>query len=129
MIERNYEFQSSQESSKDPTYLIRSMANRNISESHLCFQGKLQKSVVSNWRPSAKVWTGPEFISECVNSCMSLTEKAPAFGSWWGFPGGSEGAGDPSSVPGLGRSPGEGKWQPIPVFLPGEYHGQRSLEG
>ena len=20
-------------------------------------------------------------------------------------------------------------WQPIPVFLPGEFHGQRSLEG
>ena len=46
-----------------------------------------------------------------------------------GFPGGSEGAVDPSSIPGLGRSPGEGKWQPTPVFLPWEYHGQRSLAG
>ena len=35
--------------------------------------------------------------------------------------------GDPSSIPGSGRSPGEGKWQPTPVFLLGEFHGHRSL--
>ena len=51
------------------------------------------------------------------------------------FPGGSDSkesscnAGDPDSIPGLGRSPGEKKWQPMPVFLPGEAHGQRSLAG
>ena len=28
--------------------------------------------------------------------------------------------GDLGSVPGLGRSPGVRKWQPTPVFLPGE---------
>ena len=53
-----------------------------------------------------------------------------------GFPNGSgdkESArdagdtGDPGSIPGLGRSPGGGKWQPTPVFLPGEFHGQRNL--
>ena len=33
------------------------------------------------------------------------------------------------SIPGLGRSPGGGNWQPAPVFLPGESHGQRSLVG
>ena len=45
-------------------------------------------------------------------------------------------AGDLGSIPGLGRSPGEGnsfpwrrKWQPTPVFLPGESHGRRSLMG
>ena len=99
----------------------------------------------------------------------------------WGFPGGSDvkasacNAGDPGSIPGLGRSPAEGnaihsstlawkipwmgepdrlqsmgsqrvrhdwetslsfcnsfwrrKWQPTPVFLPGESHGQRDLVG
>ena len=36
-------------------------------------------------------------------------------------------AGDASSTPGLGRSLGEGKWQPTPVVLPGKSHGQRSL--
>ena len=51
-----------------------------------------------------------------------------------GFPGESDGkesacnAGDPGSVPELGRSPGE-EWLPTPVYLPGEFHGQRSLVG
>ena len=45
------------------------------------------------------------------------------------FPGGSHGkesgcnAGDPGLNPGLGRSPEDGKWQPTPVFLSGEFHG------
>ena len=56
---------------------------------------------------------------------------------WWlpgileqGFPGGSDGkesacnVGDLGSVSWLRRSPGS--WQPTPVFLPGEFHGQRS---
>ena len=37
-------------------------------------------------------------------------------------------AGDLGLIPGLGRSL-EKKWQPTPVFLPGESHRQRSLEG
>ena len=50
-------------------------------------------------------------------------------------PGGSEvkasawNAGDPGLISGLGSSPGEGKWQPTPVLLPGESHGGRSLVG
>ena len=49
-----------------------------------------------------------------------------------GFPGDSvvknpsPNAGDAGSIPGSGRSPGEGNWQPAPVFLPGKSHGQRS---
>ena len=34
---------------------------------------------------------------------------------------------DPGSIPGLRRPHGEGKYQPTLVFLPGEFHGQRSL--
>ena len=39
--------------------------------------------------------------------------------------------GDTASIPGSGRSPGEGKWAPpsSKKFLPGEFHGQRSLVG
>ena len=37
-------------------------------------------------------------------------------------------AGDPSSIP-RSEDPLEGAWQPTPVFLPGESHGQRSLVG
>ena len=53
----------------------------------------------------------------------------------WGLPGSSDGkesactAGDPGSVPGLGRFFGEGNGKPTPMFLPGESHGQRSLAG
>ena len=55
-----------------------------------------------------------------------------------GFPGGSVvknllakagDTGDVGSIPRWGRSPRERKWQPTPVFLPGEFHGQRSLGG
>ena len=37
---------------------------------------------------------------------------------------------DMGSIPGLGRSLGEIRsWKPTLVFMPGESHGQRSLEG
>ena len=51
-----------------------------------------------------------------------------------GFPGTSDGresvcnVGDLVSIPGLRRSPGEGNGLPTPVFLPGEFHGQRNLQ-
>ena len=51
------------------------------------------------------------------------------------FPGGSEvkafacNVGDLGSIPGSGRSPGEGNGNPTLVFLPGESHGWRSLVG
>ena len=38
-------------------------------------------------------------------------------------------AGDAGSIPGSGRVPGEGKWQPTPVFLPEKSHGERNLVG
>ena len=37
-------------------------------------------------------------------------------------------AGDPGSIPGQ-EDPLEGAWQPTLLFLPGEFHGQRSLVG
>ena len=59
-----------------------------------------------------------------------------------GFLGDSDGkestnnAGDLDSIPGSERSPGERNgfsipeyWDTTPVCLPGEFHGQRSLEG
>ena len=38
---------------------------------------------------------------------------------------------DAGLIPGWERSPGGSlvAWQPTPVFLPGEFHGQRSLMG
>ena len=36
---------------------------------------------------------------------------------------------DMGSIPRLGKIPWRRAWQPTPVFLPGEFHGQRSLAG
>ena len=52
-----------------------------------------------------------------------------------GFPCGSAGkesacnVEDLGSIPGMGRSPGEGKGLPAPVFWPGEFHGLYSPWG
>ena len=52
-----------------------------------------------------------------------------------GFPGGSEvkasarNEGDPGFNPWVRKIPWRRKWQPTPVFLPGESHGRRSLVG
>ena len=49
---------------------------------------------------------------------------------YWSFSGGSDGKesarneGDIGLIPGLGRIPWRREWQPTPVFLPGEFHGQ-----
>ena len=59
--------------------------------------------------------------------------KAVCCVMWENYPGGSDGkasacnAGDPGLIPGSGRSPWGRKWQPTPVLLPGQSHGQRSL--
>ena len=51
------------------------------------------------------------------------------------FSSGSDGkesacnAGDSSSIPGLGKIPWKREWLPTLVFLPGNFHGQRSLVG
>ena len=68
-----------------------------------------------------QVWHASHFVSIYIKSR--------------GFPVGSDGkesvcnAGDLSLIPGLGRSPGGGNGSPLQVFLPGEFHGQRSLAG
>ena len=55
-----------------------------------------------------------------------------------GFPHGSKiknppanagDVGDAGSIPESGRLPGGGDDYPTPVFLPGKFHGQRSLVG
>ena len=52
-----------------------------------------------------------------------------------GFPSGSDGkefacqCRRPGFDPQVGKIPWRREWQPTPVFLPGEFHGQRTLEG
>ena len=42
-------------------------------------------------------------------------------------PGNAGDTGHVCLIPGLERSPGGGKWQPSPGFLPGESHGQGTV--
>ena len=68
-------------------------------------------------------------LGECLRYSELLIAPYP------GFPGGTDSkespctAGDPGSIPGLGRSPGGGHGKPTPALLPGEFHGRRSLTG
>ena len=69
--------------------------------------------------------------------CVSAVQWE--LGKFGGFPAGSNikesamqivcNAGRPGFTPWVGRIPWRRKWQPTPVFLPGEFHGQRSLVG
>ena len=65
------------------------------------------------------------------HSCSDLAAAAAAVSSSDKESTCNAGAtGDTSSILGSGRYPGgRRKWQPTLVFLPGEAHGQRSLEG
>ena len=54
-------------------------------------------------------------------SQVVLAEKNP--------PANAEDVRDAGWIPGSGRFPWRWAWQPTPVFLPGESHGQRSLVG
>ena len=82
----------------------------------------------------------PAASRRCWNSREALGRAGPG-GHLDGHPmrvdtpGGLDGkesacnAGDPGSVPGLGTFPWRREWEPTPVFLPGESHGQRNLTG
>ena len=82
----------------------------------------------------SKCCRGQEQVGEAgeVAGCCFFI-KAVCCVMWKNFPGGSDGKasacneGDPGLIPGSGRSPWGRKWQPTPVLLPGQSHGQRSL--
>ena len=72
----------------------------------------------------AKIFIPKFFITALSNISTFTCPKV-----FMGFPCGSAdkgfscNVGDLGSIPGLGRSPGEGNWLPTPVFWPGEFHG------
>ena len=53
----------------------------------------------------------PRWLSSKESACQSRRQKRCRFDPW------------------VGKIPWRRSWQPIPVFLPGESHGQRSLLG
>ena len=91
------------------------------------------------------LWVPPaSYISLPLVLCRRFLQDSLALGisSWYlclrgpklGFPGGSvvknspASAGDAGSIR-VGKMPWRRKWYPTPVLLPGESHGQKSLEG
>ena len=97
------------------------------------------------WTPSHTGHQGVEIEFLVLRSMFSLVtyfiqvpavhdlSNPPPLACRRGFPAGSDrresacSAGDLGSIPGSGRSPGEGNGEPTPVFLPGEFHGQGSV--
>ena len=100
-----------------------------------------------SWTSSQWFWAS--LVAQLIR--IRLWCRRPLFHSWvrkipWrrdrlpapvflGFPGDSDGkesacnVEDLGSIAGLERFPWRGAWQPTPLFLPGESHGQRSLAG
>ena len=69
-----------------------------------------------------------------MSEIYTLRSKSFTIGYYWVFPSGSDGkasvynAGDPGSIPGSGRSHGEGNGNPFQYYC-GKSNGQRSLVG
>ena len=80
-----------------------------------------------------RTWRAEDFRRKSMN--IGITMDRHKVCSLLGFPHGSvvknmpANAADVGSIPGLGRFLWRRKWQPTPVFLPGEFHGQRRLVG
>ena len=71
------------------------------------------------------------FELACLSSCLFISIYLFSLG----FSGGSDGkestrdAGDLGSIPGSGRSPGEGNGNPLQYSCHGKFHGWRNLVG
>ena len=92
----------------------------------LALQLVSKPSVWSSWAP------GPLGLAWLAWVCVLLIHYCQGLPWWLSCKESACNAGnarDVGSTPGAGRSPGERAWQPTPVFLPGESHGQRSLAG
>ena len=101
------------------------------------------------WELLSKGWRQPRNVRDLWNQGLILTEPScpqvliPMTAQRLccqlkhgvGFPGSSAGKESacqcrrPEFDPSVGKIPQRRKWQPTPVFLPGESHGQRSLAG
>ena len=77
---------------------------------------------------------GHHFSTSVLTKAQSVTCLFGMYSLLGGLPDGSDGkesacnAGGPDSIPGS-KIPWRRAWQPIPVFLLGEFYGQRSPAG
>ena len=78
------------------------------------------------WAQQGNSWSWCQGFQRLLQEL--LRAKRPS----WGFPGGSDGrvclqCRRPGFDPQFGKIPWRRAWQPTPVFLPGESHGQKNL--
>ena len=90
---------------------------------------KLRKKKNSLQTKALKFDFTDEHTTSSENVSLNLLWPRPL----WLFPGGARGKEHVCQCrkldPWVGMIPWRRKWQPTPVFLPGEFHGQRNLAG
>ena len=81
--------------------------------------------LLSSFKPSRRQWdtvsTSKTSSSHLLGASQVTQVKNPLANA--------EDLRDLGSIPGLGKSPGEGNGNPLQYFLPGKSHGQRNLAG
>ena len=116
-----------------PSLIIREIKTKTTMRYHLTLVRIVIKKSTNN-----KCWgkCGNKEISYTIGENVNwYSHYGEQYEGSLGFPGGSvvknppANVGDVHLIPRLGRSPWRRKWQPIPVFLSGKAHGQRSLAG
>ena len=112
--------------------------------SDLCFKGENDLSILHENVDHASLTTGvvvgecPQFLASETHACLCAHPTLPTLLPWWlsskestcQFRRCRRNIGDVYGFdPWVGKIPWRRKWQPILGFLPGEFHGQRSLAG
>ena len=96
----------------------------------------LQCSCLENPRGGGAWWASVYGVAQSWTRLKRLSSSCSIL--LIGFPGGTSVKNLPSNagdirdgdlIPSLGRSPGGGHGNPHPAFMPGEFHGQKSLAG
>ena len=83
-----------------------------LMEQKLCFVGNtVHKGIYLKWPWVMPLWGFPSGTRDKEPACQCRRCKRHGFNPW------------------IRKIPWRGAWQPSPVFLPGESHGQRSLVG
>ena len=60
---------------------------------------------------------------------LKYKKRTSTLQPFWGFPGGSDSKESAFNAGNQGLIPRRRDWLPTPIFLPGEFHGQRNLVG
>ena len=96
------------------------LLQRNLLDPGIKLTSLMSSALAGEFFTTSTTWEAHSiFICLCVLGCPSgsVVKKLPAIAGE---------TRDTDSIPGWGRSP---RWQPTPVFLPGDSHGHTNLVG